>query len=73
MADAIRAYRERTGACVGLKPAGGLARARQAFSWLRLAETELGPEWLTPQRLRLGASRLLDDLLDCLRRRSAGA
>jgi deoxyribose-phosphate aldolase len=34
----------------------------QARTYLCLAETLLGPEALTPERFRIGASSLLDDI-----------
>lgn len=67
MADAIRAYRERTGFAVGLKPAGGIRTAGQALDWLTLSGTTLGPEWTEPGLFRFGASSHLDDLVSRLR------
>jgi deoxyribose-phosphate aldolase len=58
----IRAYHERTGFRVGFKPAGGISSAKQALAYLVLVKEELGDAWLAPQRLRLGASRLLGDI-----------
>ncbi len=62
MADAIRRYRNLTGSGVGLKPAGGIRKAREAMEWMGLAEQELGNPWTTPARFRIGASSLLDDV-----------
>ncbi len=62
MARAIRAYRERTGYRVGLKPAGGIRRAKEALDWLLMVKDELGAEWLRPRLLRIGASALLTDI-----------
>jgi deoxyribose-phosphate aldolase len=62
MARAIRAYAERTGHTVGFKPAGGIRSAKDALHWLTMVEEELGAEWLSPDRLRFGASSLLDDI-----------
>ncbi|MFN8095233.1 MAG: deoxyribose-phosphate aldolase [Vicinamibacteria bacterium] len=62
MARAIRDYLEQTGHAVGFKPAGGLRTAKQALDWLVLMKEELGDEWLSPERLRLGASTLLGDI-----------
>lgn len=45
---------------VGLKPAGGIKTSRDAVNWLVLIYSELGPEWLTPELFRIGASSLLD-------------
>jgi deoxyribose-phosphate aldolase len=62
MARAIRAYRERTGHLVGLKPAGGIRAAREALDWLALIKDELGDRWLRPDLFRFGASALLTDI-----------
>lgn len=51
---------------VGLKPAGGIKTARDAINWLVLVYTELGPEWITPDLFRIGASSLLDVVEKCL-------
>jgi deoxyribose-phosphate aldolase len=62
MARAIRAYRERTGQLVGLKPAGGIRAAKEALDWLALIKDELGDRWLRPDLFRFGASALLTDI-----------
>ena len=70
MAEQIRAYRDRTGIGIGLKPAGGIRSADQALDWLTLAGELLGPEWTRPELFRLGASSLLGDLEARLRLRT---
>ena len=62
MARAIRDYQERTGFKIGFKPAGGIAKAKQALVWQALMREELGLEWLMPDLFRIGASSLLTDL-----------
>ncbi|MBI2614113.1 MAG: deoxyribose-phosphate aldolase, partial [Gemmatimonadetes bacterium] len=62
MTRMIRAYRERTGHRVGLKPAGGLRAAKEALDWMLMIKDELGAEWLTPALFRFGASTLLTDI-----------
>jgi len=62
MARAIRSYAERTGYAVGFKPAGGIRKAKEALLWLILMKEELGTGWLSPERLRFGASSLLADI-----------
>jgi deoxyribose-phosphate aldolase len=62
MARMIRAYREATGAAVGLKPAGGIRKAKQAIEWMLMMKEELGTEWLAPDLFRFGASGLLGDI-----------
>jgi deoxyribose-phosphate aldolase len=52
-----------TGRRIGFKAAGGIRTSDDAISYLRLAEAICGAEWLARERLRLGASTLLDELL----------
>jgi len=63
MAEAIRDVERATGRAVGLKVAGGIRTAREAIAYLVLVHETLGPRWLTPDRLRIGASALLNDVL----------
>jgi deoxyribose-phosphate aldolase len=49
---------------VGIKPSGGIATLEDAARYIDLADQIMGPDWATPARMRLGASRLLDALLD---------
>ncbi|HET6682026.1 MAG TPA: deoxyribose-phosphate aldolase [Gemmatimonadaceae bacterium] len=62
MVRAIRAYSEQTGYAVGFKPAGGIRTARTSLDWLALIKEELGNDWLSAHRFRLGASGLLTDI-----------
>lgn len=62
MVRQIREYRERTGFCVGYKPAGGIRTAKQALEFMLLMNEELGREWLEPHLFRFGASSLLTDI-----------
>lgn len=63
MAEAIREYAEQTGVAVGLKLAGGIRTSKQALGYLALVSETLGPDWLTPDRFRIGASTLLNDIV----------
>jgi deoxyribose-phosphate aldolase len=63
MMEAIRDFRRETGRPVGFKPAGGIRTARQAIAYLVLLWETLGQDWMTPDRFRLGASTLLNDVL----------
>lgn len=62
MTRAIRDYCQRTGYRVGFKPAGGISAAKSALDWLALMKEELGDDWMTPARFRIGASSLLADI-----------
>ncbi len=62
MMRAIRDFHARTGRQIGLKPAGGIAKAKEALTYLILLKEELGAAWLDPTLFRFGASRLLTDI-----------
>jgi deoxyribose-phosphate aldolase len=62
MIRAIRDYQDRTGIKVGYKPAGGIAKAKDALVYLALMKDELGQPWLQPDLFRFGASSLLGDI-----------
>jgi deoxyribose-phosphate aldolase len=62
MIRAIRDYAEATGVKVGYKPAGGIAKAKDALVYLSMIKDELGDRWLQPDLFRFGASSLLGDI-----------
>ncbi len=66
MAEAIRDMHSQTQKPVGLKLAGGIRTAKQAWHYLVILAETLGPAWLTADRFRLGASSLLNDV--CMQR-----
>jgi deoxyribose-phosphate aldolase len=63
MLAAVRDYEQVTGRPVGVKVAGGVRTAKDAIRYLVLVNETAGPAWLTPDRFRIGASSLLNDLL----------
>lgn len=69
MAEAIRDFADATGREVGLKLAGGIRTSKQALGYLALVNETLGLAWLDPDRFRIGASSLLNDIV--LQRRFA--
>ncbi len=71
--EAVRDWHELTGRVVGVKPAGGIRTAKDAIKHLVLVHETAGPDWLDPDRFRLGASSLLNDLLLQRRRMAIGA
>ncbi len=73
MIRAIRDYQERTGFKVGYKPAGGIAKAKDALVYLSLMKEELGDRWLQPDMFRFGASSLLGDIERQLEHHLTGA
>ena len=73
MLEAIRDVHDETGRIVGFKPAGGIRAAKQAIQHLVLVHETLGPDWLTPDLHRFGASSLLNDVLMQIRKQKTGA
>ena len=63
MCLAIRQFAEKTGRKVGFKAAGGISTAESAALYYSIVEEILGVEWLTPERFRIGASSLANNLL----------
>jgi len=64
MLDTIKEYASATGKRIGIKPAGGIQQPGQALRYYRLVHHILGDPWLNPRFFRIGASRLLDNLLN---------
>src|SRR5207237_644015 len=52
--------------------AGGIRQAKQALQYLVQLHETLGPDWLTPDLYRLGASSLLNDVLMQIRKEKTG-
>jgi deoxyribose-phosphate aldolase len=72
MLEAIRDVFHETGRRVGMKPAGGIRTAKNAIQYLVQVHETLGPEWLTPDLYRLGASSLVNDILMQIRKEKTG-
>jgi deoxyribose-phosphate aldolase len=73
MMEAIRDFHRETGRPVGFKPAGGIRTAKQAIAYLVVLWETLGQDWMTPERFRLGASTLLNDVLMQIEKERSGA
>ena len=63
MCEAIRQFHARTGKKLGLKVAGGIARAQNAIRYMTIVNHVLGSDWLTSRYFRIGASQLMDDII----------
>jgi deoxyribose-phosphate aldolase len=63
MLEAIRDFHDATGIRVGMKPAGGIRTSKDAIKYLLVLNETLGEDWMTPERFRIGASSLLNDVL----------
>ena len=72
MMEAIRDFYGQTGRAVGMKSAGGIRTAKEAISYLVVLYETLGPDWMTPDRFRFGASSLLNDVLMQIRKERTG-
>jgi deoxyribose-phosphate aldolase len=62
MLEAIRDYYYATGIKIGMKPAGGIRKSKEALHYLVMLKETLGDAWLTPDLFRFGASSLLTDV-----------
>jgi deoxyribose-phosphate aldolase len=72
MMQAIRDFHREGGKRVGLKPAGGISKAKQAIQYLVMLRETLGQAWLTPDLFRFGASSLANDVLMQIMKQSTG-
>lgn len=63
MLEAVRDFHAATGTRIGVKPAGGIRTAKDSLRYLVVVNETAGPDWLSPDWFRFGASSLLNDLL----------
>ena len=63
MCTAIKDWHEHTGEKIGYKPAGGIGTTEDAVLHYTIVKEILGDEWLNNKLLRIGASRLANNLL----------
>jgi deoxyribose-phosphate aldolase len=73
MLEAIRDFYHVTGKRIGMKPAGGISNSKLSLAYLVLLYETMGPEWMTPDLFRFGASSLLNDVLMQIRKERTGA
>ncbi|NNJ65784.1 MAG: deoxyribose-phosphate aldolase [Xanthomonadales bacterium] len=73
MLQAIRDYYRETGRRVGMKPAGGISKAKLAVHYLVMLRETLGQAWMSPEWFRFGASSLANDVLMQLVKQETGA
>ncbi len=72
MLEAIRDHWLASGRVVGFKPAGGIRTAKQSLHYLVMVKETLGDAWLDPDRLRIGASSLANDIIRQLLKMKGG-
>ncbi len=73
MLQAIRDHHLKTGQMVGMKPAGGISKAKLALHYLIMVKETLGQPWLSPHWFRFGASSLANDVLMQIVKQQTGA
>ena len=56
-----------------MKVAGGVRSSKRAIQYLVLLYETLGEDWMTPERFRIGASSLLNDVLMQIGKERTGA
>lgn len=63
MCIAIKHFHKISGKWIGLKPAGGISTFQDSIKWLYLVLSILGPDWFNADLFRIGASSLLNNIL----------
>ncbi|XP_008485135.1 deoxyribose-phosphate aldolase [Diaphorina citri] len=63
MCSAIKHFHKLSGKKIGLKPAGGISTFEDSVRWIYLVLIMLGPDWLNKDLFRIGASSLLNNIL----------
>ncbi len=66
MCQAIRDYYDVTGVRIGFKAAGGVRSAEDAALYYTIVEQIAGPEWLTTDLFRIGASSAANNILSTI-------
>lgn len=73
MLEAIRDFYLKHDKMVGMKPAGGISKAKMALHYLVMVKEVLGNDWLNNKWFRFGASSLANDVLMQLVKQAEGA
>ncbi|MEX0988597.1 MAG: deoxyribose-phosphate aldolase [Bacteroidales bacterium] len=63
MCQAIKDFYGKTGKKVGIKPAGGISTVESAYEYYGIVRHILGNEWINPEKFRIGASRLANNII----------
>lgn len=66
MLEEIREFYHKTGHKIGIKAAGGISDHETALNYYLLVKDILGEEWLNKDLFRIGASRLVNNILEFL-------
>lgn len=70
MCECIGKYYEQTGRKVGFKAAGGISSAMDAVCYYSIVSTLLGKQWLDKGLFRFGVSRLANQLLSAIEKKT---
>lgn len=70
MCQCIAKFYEATGRKVGFKAAGGISSAKDAVCYYSIVSTILGKDWLCKDLLRFGVSRLANNLLSAIEKKT---
>jgi deoxyribose-phosphate aldolase len=73
MLQAIKDYYYKTGKMIGMKPAGGISKAKLALHYLVAVQETLGDAWMNNEWFRFGASSLANDVLMQIAKQKSGA
>lgn len=68
MCHVIKEHYEKTGMKIGIKPSGGISEAVDAWKYISLVKNILGDDWINSSLFRIGASRLLGNTVNELRK-----
>lgn len=63
MSKVIASHHKTTGKTIGIKPAGGIITLNNAFQYWNIVKEILGEKWNNNTLFRIGASRLIDDVI----------
>ncbi len=72
MLQAIKDFYFKTGKMIGMKPAGGISKSKQALHYLVMLNETLGEDWMNNQWFRFGASSLANDILMQIMKQKTG-
>ena len=72
MLEAIRDFYYSSGKMIGMKPAGGISKAKAALHYLVMLNEVLGEDWMNNRWFRFGASSLANDVLMQLMKEKTG-
>jgi deoxyribose-phosphate aldolase len=61
--EAVRTHQRETGRAAGVKLSGGVRTSKAALVYLAIVKETLGNDWLCAERLRIGGSALLADVM----------